>query len=428
MSFLIGLFLCGLLSVVSSKALYPQAAQRPPDLLHDFQKDNISVSWAPGHPKEWTDKAALKYQFSDGGPVAYTTGAIPVAALSSDERFLVTVNVSHHVSVLDLARGIRVYDQTLTSSYKDSSVALRVLTSPSGYDVLVSMSYIEVQRLRLSPEGAPVGNITDYPGGLLFDKGSPSVSPNERRFITAVPDAGQYNIYDLDDPNVRIVIDNQRDDFYDVSFTPDNQYVVARSWSYSGLPGSTKMFEVTSGALVRDFNNTYSETLSISPNGEILATSFDSEALQLWSLRNATIEPVTLKIPARVTVGGFQRLAWSPDSKYLAAGLYNNLVIWEIGSSSRIVQWLQLDANLGNAARDVSGLLWMGSSRIAYRVFGGLEIYDFKTNLKYRWGFSPYTHWVDGAYAVSMTIWDKSKGWIGGSDADFQVRFWEVPK
>ena len=427
MYLLIGLFLCGLLSAVSSKALYPQAAQRPPDLLHDFQKDNISASWAPGHPKEWTDKDALKYQFSDGGPVGYTGGAIPVAALSSDEKFLVTMNTSRHVSVINFATGTKVFDQTLASTYKDNSVALRVLTSPSGYDVLVSMNYVEVQRLRLSSEGAQVGNLTIYPGGLLYDKGSPSVSPNERRFITAVPNAGQYRIYDLDDPNVHIIIDNQRDDYYDASFTPDNQYVVARSWSYNGVLGSTKMFDVNSGALIRDFNNTYSETLSISPNGEMLATSFDSEALQIWSLYNTT-EPVTLNLPARVTVGGFQRLAWSPNGNYIAAGLYNNLVIWELGSRPRMVQWLQMDGSLGNLARDVSGLLWLGSSRVAYRVFGGLEVYDFKTNSKYRWGFSPYTHWVDGAYAVSMTIWGKRKGWIGGSDADYQVRFWEVPE
>lgn len=417
-------FLFGLLDTVGSTTLYPHTAQRPPDLLHDFQKGNISTSWAPGYPKEWSDNKSVAYHFSDGGPYQYTSGAIPVASLSSDEKLLVTLNASRHISVIDFATGTKISHRTLTTTHATDSVALRILTSPSGYDILVSISYFEVQRLRLSPPGIPTGNVTIYPGGLLFDKGSPSTSHNERYFTTAIPNAGQYHIHDLDDPDANVTIQNHTDDYYDVSFTPDDRHVVARSWSYSGMPGSTKMFDVATGMLVHDFNDTESETLSVSPDGNLLATSLNAEAVQIWLLHNISAQPITLALPARIRAGGFQRFAWSPDSKLLAAGTYNNLVIWKLDPSPEIIQWLQLDSSY---TRDVSGLQWLGTSRIAYRVFGGLELYDFETNLKYRWGFDPYSHWVDGAYVVSSTIWAKGKAWIGGVDADFQVRFWEVP-
>ncbi|KAJ4350365.1 uncharacterized protein N0V89_008986 [Didymosphaeria variabile] len=405
------LLFSGLLCTATAEALYPEAIQRPPSVLHDFQKNNVSSSWALGHPKEWSDKDALRYEFSDGGPYRYTSGAIFATALSSDERFLVTVNTSNHVSVIDFATGVQVFDRTLSSTYQAAYRAVRVLAGPSGYEVLASMTYQEVQKLQLSPQGEQIGNVTVYPGGLLYEKGSPSTSHNERLFITAVPTAGQYTIYDLDEPSVHLTLNNQPDDMYDASFTPDDQYVVTRSYSYSGMPGSTRMWDVKTGALVRDFNNTNSETLSISPDGSLLATSLSWEAIQIWSLTNATAPPTTLTFPEKTNINGVQRLAWSPDSTYLAVGTYKNLLVWKLISFPELVQWYQIEAN----GHDVSGLLWLsGSKRLAYRVFGGLEIYDCETNLKYRWGNSPNSHWVDGAYMVENTILAKGKGWIGG--------------
>ncbi|KAL1592004.1 hypothetical protein SLS60_011596 [Paraconiothyrium brasiliense] len=416
------LLLSGLLCAANAEALYPETVLRPPSLLHDFQKNNISTSWAPGHPKEWSDKEALRYEFSDGGPYRYTSGAIFATALSSDEKFLVTVNTSNHVSVVDFATGTQVFDCTLSSTYQAEYRAVRILTGSSGYDVLVSMNYQEVQKLHLSPQGGYLGNVTVYPGGLLYEKGSPSISHNERLFITAVPTAGQYNIYNLDDPSVHLTLNNQPDDMYDASITPNDAYVVTRSYSYSGMPGSTKMWSATTGALLRDFNNTNSETLAISPDGTLLVTSLSREAVQLWSLTNATAPPTTLPFPEQTN--GVQRLAWSPDGTYLAVGTYKNLLVWKLSPAPTLIQWYQIEAN----GHDVSGLLWLeDSKRLAYRVFGGLEIYDFESNLKYRWGSSPNSHWVDGAYMVENTILAKGKGWIGGLDGDAKVRFWEVP-
>ncbi|KAJ4299452.1 hypothetical protein N0V90_004697 [Kalmusia sp. IMI 367209] len=413
-----------LLSAVISKALYPQSIQRPPGILHDFQKNNVSTSWAPGHPKEWSEKEALKFQFSDGGPHTYTSGAIPATALSSDEKFLVTVNISNHVSVIDFATGSVVSNPSFTTTYSRESSAVRVLSAPSGgYDVLISMGYQEVQRLRLSAQGKQTGNATIYTGGLLSEFGSSSVSHSGRRFLTVDPNIPQYNIYDLDDTNVHIILKNQNDVYHDGSFSTDDKYVITLSRSYYDTPPRTKLFDATTGALVRDFGSTSSEYVRLSPDGKLLATTYSWDAVQLWPLTNATSEPITLNLPAHAG-RGFSDLQWSPDGEYLAAGIWGQLVVWKIFPSPQVVQSYQQD----NDYHDVTALLWLeASKRIAYRTFGGLEIYDFDSNLKYRWGFGANSHWADSVYQKGYTFLSTSKKWIGGLDADAIVRFWEYP-
>jgi hypothetical protein len=189
--------LSGLLRAASSATLYPQsAAQRLPTLLLDFQKNNVSSSWAPGHPKEWSDKTALKYEFSDGGPFTWTSGAIRAAELTSDEKLLVTINATNHLAVVEFATGTTVSGLTLASTYAYGPSALRVLgNSAGGHDILVSMDYNEVHRLRLTSNGTRIGNTTVYPGGLVWERGSLSISQSGRRFFTV----NSTVLYDLDD-------------------------------------------------------------------------------------------------------------------------------------------------------------------------------------------------------------------------------------
>jgi WD40 repeat protein len=412
------------LHAVSPKALYPTTNQRPPDLLSDFQKNNISSSWAPGHPKDWTNKESLKYTFSDGGPQTYTTGGIPAAALTSDERLLVTVNASNHVSVIEIATGTTMAQFTVNTNYSGAPTALRVLVDPQGqYDVLISMDYQEIRRIRLSHNGIQLGAATAYPGGLLSDYSSPSVSHHSRQVLTAVRDLPHYNIYDLDDATVNISLSNQVAYFYDAAFSPDDQYVATRSYSSAGPLGLTRLFNTTTGSLIRDFGNTDSEIIAISPDGNLLAAPYDSEAIRIWDLRNATSGPLTLELPSKIIMP-WSALTWSPDGSYLAVGAWGHLFVWKMAPDFQLVQHLQLS----NYAYDVKGILWLeGSRRLAYRVFGGLEMYDFDSNLKYRWGFNPLSHWASGSYQQVWTWLVSSQRWIGGLDSDANIRFWEYP-
>ncbi|KAF2647376.1 WD40 repeat-like protein [Lophiostoma macrostomum CBS 122681] len=408
----------------TSKTFNARYPQRPPDLLSDFRKNNISSTWAPGHPKDWTSKDSIKYTFSDGGPQTYTTGAIPVAALSPDERLLVTVNASNHVSVIATTTLMTVAQFTFTSNYAVAPSALRVFVDSRGqYDVLISVDYQEIRRIRLSYNGTQIGTSTTYPGGLLCDYGSPSVSHHSRRVLAAVRNLPHYNIYDLDDATVNISLSNQIDDYFDASFSSDDQYVATRSFSYSGIPGSTKLFNTTTGTLIRDFGDTSSEVISISPDGNLLATSHNSDALQIWDLRNATSEPLTLSLPSKL-IRSFTTLVWNTDGSYLSAGAYGNLFIWKTSPTFQLVQHLQLSED----QHDVSQLLWVEvSRRLAYRTFGGLEMYDFDTNLKYRWGFSSLSHWIDGPNHHALTYLARNSEWIGGLDSDANVRIWDYP-
>jgi len=417
--------LSSLLHTAGSTTLYPQqTAQRPPTLLLDFQKNNVSSSWAPGHPIEWNNKTALKFTFNDGGPVGWVSGSIWGAELSPDEKYLVTSNVKNHVSVVDFTTGTTVFNTTLASTYTRGESALRVLANPAGgYDVLVSLGYQELHRLRLSPDGTQIGNATIYSGGLLWKQTSPSISHSGRRFLVANPNVPYYNLYDLDDANVQLNLSNQiKTTDFDCAFTPDDQHVVATSRTW-GNEGSTKLFSTTTGALVRDFGDTSSEVISISPDGKVLVTTYSWDTIQIWSLFNETADHINLDIPLPLN-GGFTSLKWSPDGAYLVAGNYGNIFIWKMAPSPQLVQHWQMDVDY----YDVLQILWLGTTKqLVYRAYGGLEIYDTESNLKYRWGFGPNSHWTIGPSQPTKTILAKGKGWIGGLDSDGIVRFWAYP-
>ena len=401
------------LHTASSTPVGSRTTHAPPTVQQDWQKNNVSAPWAPGHPIEWNNTLALKYTYSDGGPWSEQSGAIIASELSVDEKYLVSINASNHVSVVNFATGALVSDTTvyaLGCPGYCGDAALRVLAdSAGGYNVLVAYrDKYQVQKLHLTPNGTFVGNVTDYAGGLLWQYGSPSVSHSGRRFLTTYPE----RLYNIDKEDVYVDMADTLDQYNDVAFSPDDKLVA--------VAGNARIFDATTGRLVRELGETKSTLVSFSPDGSLLATTQGRTGIQIWSLPNAT----TINPPLNLTVEGHPgwttSLAWSPDGAYLAAAAYGNVYIWEMGSSPRLIQHYRSDGE------EVHRLVWLkGSKQLSYRTFGGLEVYDLETNLKYRWGFSRGAHWVYGQ--LTSTFISKTKGWIGGLDADGIVRYWNAP-
>ena len=71
--------------------------------------------------------------------------------------------------------------------------------------------------------------------------------------------------------------------------------------------------------------------------------------------------------------------------------------------------------------------MWIeGGRKFAYRYMGGLEIYDFETNKKYRWAAGEYDHYVGSGRKVFVLDGGGQK-LVGGVDGDQKVRFWKYP-
>ena len=133
----------------------------------------------------------------------------------------------------------------------------------------------------------------------------------------------------------------------------------------------------------------------------------------IWKVANLGAMPIV--IPAN----GWSRIAEWTEDELLDVGSNEKLVIYSIREKNLVQTWAA--EGQSNELRVLNWIGETGNRKLAYRVEGGLELYDFNTNLKYRWGPGDFDHWSGSGSATWLL---QSKGWIGGSESDSTLRFW----
>ncbi|KAI0187019.1 WD40-repeat-containing domain protein [Astrocystis sublimbata] len=382
-------------------------------LVSDFKKNNVSSTWAEGHPKVW---GAEKVKFE--GPLRFD--------VSTDEKFI-ALAAGRNVTIRDLSNSELV--STVMTNFEGEAERVAILSAQNGgYDVFISSSISYITRvitgLHLSSEGTIIGEQTQYPGGFsTFDEIRSPFSRDGQRFLaitgTRPPNAIAV-IYDIDQPDSNVTLVGHTDSIMSSAFSPDGQYVSTASWD-----GYGKVWNASTGELVHTFGPTGGQNwlTNFSPDGKyLLMTSAGEEpAVNIWPVADFSAEPIVFK-----GFGDWVRTAsWTSDSKLLAVGSYGLIEVISIQDQKVVQRWESEDRTKFEAWN----LYWIETEsglKLAYRETAGLEMYDFETNLKYRWGPDDYAQYNgggsgDGTYAL------KSKGWIGGRDADQSVRFYEFP-
>jgi WD40 repeat protein len=383
-------------------------------LISDFKKGNVSAQWAPGHPKIWGSEEA-KFEASSYPGDSYRSGSV-----SSDEKLVVMANATA-IRIVRLDTGVTISN---FSGYTGTE-SIRIVPAASGgeYDVLVSASDYTTRldttyRLRLGPDGNQIGDVAAYTG--RFSSFDPwPFSKDGRRMLTASWEKGF--AYDLDDRVPNIFLGTHTDGLMSSAFSPDGRYISTAAWDQTA-----KLWDATSGKLVHTFATTGQNWVTrFSPdNKHVLVAvgpgyNISIPSVKIWALSNLTAEPISIG-PFHDWVRSVQ---WSPDSEYVAIGGLSQLQIWSMSKGTIVQNWEMEDKDFSNEFGDV---VWVdGSRRLAYRIVGGLEMYDFETNLKYRWGPDDLDRWTGSP--VGSTYLVRSKGWIGGLESDGKLRFWAYP-
>jgi WD40 repeat protein len=379
-------------------------------LISDFKKNNVSAEWAEGHPKIWGAEERIY-------GIPYPLGQATVdAALSPDQKFLVLSNGTE-VRVIRLDTGEIVSTPWSTSAREYPLVAL--LSAPGGqYDLIVSRNiYVNypdpMKQIRLSVEGVPVGQPINHRGHFSA-VGTAHFSKDGRRMLTQL-DAEVY-VSDLDNATYALTLSGHTSPVMSGIFSPDGKSIAT-----TAMDRWTKLWDAQSGKLVHDIGPSDDENLFtlFSPDSKLLLVSngWSSPAIKLWSIENVPAVVATLG-PYNVSI---QMATWSPNGDYLALCDFNSMIQILRMSDLKVVQeWKQRES--GSILQE---LVWLeDGKKFAYRVEGGLEVYDFKKNLKYRWGADDFDHYY-GLRGKTMVL--GSREWIGGLDPDQKVRFWPYP-
>ncbi|KAI1748251.1 WD40-repeat-containing domain protein [Xylaria castorea] len=382
-------------------------------LVSDFKKNNVSSRWAEGHPKVW---GAEKVKFE--GPFAVD--------VSPDEKFI-ALAVGTDLTIRDMST--KKLLSSVSTDFQGNADRVTILSGQNGgYDLFISSynysTHDAITGLHLSPEGAIIGGQTQYLGGFSsFDGRRGPFSRDGQRFLVQTGTSPRYEltiIYDIDKPNSNVTLVGHTDSIMSSAFSPDGTYVSTAAWD-----GYAKVWNASTEELLHTFGPTGGQNwlTNFSPDGKyILMTNAGKEpAVNIWPAVNMSSEPMIYK-----DFDGWIRTAsWTSDSKLLAVGSYGLIQVISVQDQKVIQRWESED-RYGYESWD---LFWIESEsglKLAYRVTAGLEVYDFEANLKYRWGPDDYAQY-DGGGSGDGTYVIKSKGWIGGGDADGSVRFYEFP-
>jgi Tol biopolymer transport system component len=183
-----------------------------------------------------------------------------------------------------------------------------------------------------------------------------------------------------------------------------------------------KLWHANNGSFVADFDSSTAQNWAVrfSPDSKYVAIAAGQSYVNIYKLSDLTAAPIVFD---RFT-GWVRTLQWSPDGEYVAAGSDGSVLVYSIAEKKVVQKWQLADASLW----EVDDVTWFeGGQRLAYRVQGALQMYDFEENLKYSWGPGANDTFLNG-FNIGGTFHLERQGWIGGFDWDHSVRFWEYPE
>lgn len=195
-------------------------------LLSDFKKDNVSASWAPGHPKVWSE-AEKTFSVVDPPPAIRTNGLI-----TEDGKFLFLTNATD-TDVINVETGEVV--SSLKVKYQLLSLYTSISTTPDGqYDFFVAQTEGAQEdvttRQRISQDGAPVGQSVDYPGVFFTSDGwNPTVVDGDgNRVLVTTGTTSEIYVYSLDDADApALTLTGHTDTPLSIRFSPDKKRIAS---------------------------------------------------------------------------------------------------------------------------------------------------------------------------------------------------------
>jgi WD40 repeat protein len=405
-------------------------------LISDFKKNNVSASWADGHPKQWgTEEAKYEYPLP---PNAYQFGV----GLSTDEKLLGMVNGTH-AKVISIESNATVW--TGKVPFAGDLEAVAILTSVGGgYDLLVSgynssAKTDAVLRNKLSSNGTLASEQwTQYQGQWSNIDDQP-FSKMSRQFLATTMYYGQTDnplySYDLDSPGSNVTFTGHTDWIMSAAFSPDGSYISTAAWDGTGKLWNAKTGELlhTWGPFVGYYgpdNTTYTLQnwlTNFSPDGKYVLLSIGAGGptrVNVYALA-ALNSPVGSSIDEPVLSlrnwsAWVRSAAWSPDSSTLALGSSGLILVYSFKENKFVQRW-----EVEDHSDEVRGLTFFDEGKVlGYRIGAGLEAYGLDTNLKYRWGPGDLDRYGGGGEGLLRL---RNKEWLGGIDADMKVRFWKAP-
>ncbi|KAI1263468.1 hypothetical protein F5Y18DRAFT_429156 [Xylariaceae sp. FL1019] len=385
-------------------------------LISDFKKNNVSASWAPGHPKVWGSEEVLfegKYVMDvsdDQKFLAFAEGTNVTIRDAETQAYVSSFNVDY----LGTPRSV-TFQPALDDGYNVFVYATNYSTTNAAMDVVTQL-HMSADATFTGEQMPVVGRLSSFAGAF---------SPDHQRFTVYAPTdysqiANEGVIHDVNNPNNTVNLTGHTDSIMSSSFSPDGTLISTAAWD-----GYAKVWNASTGELLQDYGYSGAQNwlTSFSPDGKYLIVTIGGgiNTVNLYTVANLSADPIQVTRWS----GWIRYAAWSSNSKLLALGSYGLIQVWDVAQQKVVQRW-EMEKQTDYESYDLTWIEAESGLKLAYRTTAGLEVYDFESNLKYRWGPDDFAQYDasgsgEGAYVI------ESKGWIGGADADQNVRFYKFP-
>ncbi|WP_020468053.1 WD40 repeat domain-containing protein [Zavarzinella formosa] len=214
-------------------------------------------------------------------------------------------------------------------------------------------------------------------------------SPDGRWFATASDD-GSVKLRDLNTGKETFTLKAGRNQrlsvaFYDVAFSPDSKTLAAAS-----ADKTIRLWDVATGEVKQVLAGHYDAVAGIAfrPDGKALASASDDRSVRIWDLEHpkahegtpiiipGVTDPILTPLALLDAIGDFaSAVAWSPDSRLIAIGLWDKTVQIYDASAYRQVK------TLGGHGGRISSLSFSADSKtlVSAALDGSVRVWDTGT-------------------------------------------------
>ena len=342
------------------------------------------------------------------------TDRVVSVSFSGDGQTLVTGSWDKTVRLWDVATG------TLRKTLEGHTNWVHTVSfSPDGL-TLVSASYgwgAETVRLW----DVATGTLRHTFEGYTFNVKSVSFSPDGLTLVSASD--GAVRLWDVATGTLRDVF--QHGGRLSVSLSPDGQILaILASASYGWGAETVRLWDAATGTRLRtlDPSNFYSydniHSVSFSPDGQILASGHGSGNVRLWDVSEGT-----LRHTFEGHVSFVNSVSFSPDGTTLASGSSDETVrLWDV-SEGTLLRTLPIGASVNSVAFSPDGKTLANGHNSGYWK-EDIHLWDVATGTFLRTleipGAGSYSSYSSGSVAFSPD------GKILASASSDKVHLWDV--
>lgn len=404
-------------------------------LESDFQKDGKPASWAEGYPKQWGGE---HWRFSTGDDPRL---AVSSTSAASDEKFLA---ISTQNSICIFAVDGFKLTSVLKSNYnfvhkmefaslskggKDGYVlAVHSQRDFSGRDSQVKVWFLDDEGKERKDKK---GKSDDWAVKGKFPTFAPRAFSHDCRMLLYLSEVhDEWGVHprvtaaDAETGKEKFHMQGHTGAIMWAGFSPDDKLIATTSWD-----GYCKLYDGKSGKHIRDYGPTGGQNwvCEFSIDSKNLAVSRGSGGVSTFVWR--TDDPQSFPITLEGRQGWQRVISWSPDGNRLAIGAADGRLVVYDARSMTLEQVWQLAMTPNRWIHEVTEIKWLedGKKLLFKPSDGSTHMYDFKKNLKWKWGPGEKDKWRSGAWFSTSIVMEK-RGLLGSVDQDGSFRIWKIPE